>query len=171
MSRSGNTTIFEKTVIMAGALALAAGTAALAQEGKQTAGEIAKTATVKPVTQDMLDRAAADSNNFLHTNGDYTQQRFHPNKQINVSNVKRLHPAWVFQTEVKDSLETSPIVANGVMYVTTAFSHVYARDAGTGEELWHYKHAMGPITTYCCGPNNRGVEVLDDKVYLATLDA
>ncbi len=171
MSRSGNTTIFEKTVIMAGALALAAATAALAQEVKQTAGEIAKTATVKPVTQDMLDRAAADSNNFLHTNGDYTQQRFHPNKQINVSNVKRLHPAWVFQTEVKDSLETSPIVANGVMYVTTAFSHVYALDAGTGEELWHYKHAMGPITTYCCGPNNRGVEVLDDKVYLATLDA
>jgi PQQ-dependent dehydrogenase (methanol/ethanol family) len=85
--------------------------------------------------------------------------------------VKRLHAAWIFQTEVKESLETSPIVVNGVMYVTTSFSHVYALNAQTGEELWHYKHAMGPITTYCCGPNNRGVAVGEDKVYLGTLDA
>ena len=133
--------------------------------------EAAKAATVTPVTQVMLDRAAGDARNFLHTNGDYGQQRFYPNKQINTGNVKRLHPAWIFQTEVKELLETSPIVVNGVMYVTTLFSHVYALDAKTGEELWHYKHAMGPITTYCCGPNNRGVEVFEDKVFLATLDA
>jgi alcohol dehydrogenase (cytochrome c) len=123
------------------------------------------------VTPSMLERAATDANNFLHTNGDYTQKRFYPNGQINTSNVKRLHAAWIFQTEVKESLETSPIVVNGVMYVTTSFSHVYALDAQTGEELWHYKHALGPITTYCCGPNNRGVAVAEDKVYLATLDA
>ena len=94
-----------------------------------------------------------------------------PGKQINTSNVGKLHPAWIFQTEVKESLETTPIVVNGVMYVTTSFDHVYAINAKTGEEYWHYKHAMGPITTYCCGPNNRGVAVYDDKVYLATLDA
>ena len=57
------------------------------------------------------------------------------------------------------------------MYVSTSFSHVYALDAKTGEQLWHYKHAIGPVTTYCCGPNNRGVAVYEDKVYLATLDA
>ena len=57
------------------------------------------------------------------------------------------------------------------MYVTTSFSHVYALDAKTGAEIWHYKHKMGPVTTYCCGPNNRGVQVLGDLVYLATLDA
>jgi alcohol dehydrogenase (cytochrome c) len=55
--------------------------------------------------------------------------------------------------------------------VTTSFDHVYALNAKTGEEYWHYKHAMGPVTTYCCGPNNRGVAVYDDKVYLATLDS
>jgi len=77
----------------------------------------------------------------------------------------------MFQTEVKESLETTPIVVNGIMYVTTAFDHVYALDARTGEQLWHYKHAMGPITTYCCGPNNRGVAVYGDHVYLGTLDA
>ena len=119
----------------------------------------------------MLNKAAGDSNNFLHTNGDYTQQRYYPNKQITSRNVGRLRPAWIFQTEVKESMETSPIVVNGVMFITTSFSHVYALNAATGEELWHYKHNMGPITTYCCGPNNRGVAVLDDKVYLATLDS
>ena len=137
MSLLGKTAIFEKTVMFAGALALSVSTAAIsrAQEVKQTAGETAKAATVTPVTQEMLDHAAADAKNFLHTNGDYTQQRFYPNKQINASNVKQLHPAWIFQTEVKDTMETSPIVVNGVMYVTTAFSHVYALDAKTGEEL------------------------------------
>jgi len=130
-----------------------------------------KTAPGTAVTPDMLEHAASDGNNFLHTNGDYTQKRFYPNGQINTSNVKRLHAAWIFQTEVKESLETSPIVVNGTMYVTTSFSHVYALNAQTGEELWHYKHPLGPITTYCCGPNNRGVAVSGDKVYLATLDA
>jgi len=57
------------------------------------------------------------------------------------------------------------------MYVTTAYSHVYALNAKTGEMYWHYKHKMGPVTTFCCGPNNRGVAVYGDKVYLATLDA
>ncbi len=123
------------------------------------------------VTQDMLDRAAGDGNNFLHTNGDYDQTRYHPARQINTSNVKDLRPAWIFQTEVVDSLETSPIVVNGVMYVTTSFNHVYALDARTGEQIWHYKHNMGPITTYCCGPNNRGVAVYGDIVYMGTLDA
>ena len=57
------------------------------------------------------------------------------------------------------------------MYVTTAFDHVYALNAKTGEQIWEYKHKMGPMTTYCCGPNNRGVAVYGDKVYVATLDA
>ena len=142
-----------------------------AQEVKQPATDTAKPIAITPVTQDMLDRAATDGKNFLHTNGDYTQQRFYPNKQIGVGNVARLRPAWIFQTEVKESLETSPIVVNGVMYVTTSFSHVYALDAKTGEELWHFKPTLGPITTYCCGPNNRGVEVYEDKVFVATLDS
>jgi alcohol dehydrogenase (cytochrome c) len=124
-----------------------------------------------PVTQDLLDHAGADSKNFLHTNGDYRQQRYHPAKKITKSNVSDLRPAWIFQTEVKESLETSPIVVNGIMYVTTSYSHVYALDAKTGEEIWHYAHKMGPITTYCCGPNNRGVAVFENLVYLATLDA
>ena len=123
------------------------------------------------VSQDMLSRAAGDGNNFLHTNGNYAQTRYYPNSQINTTNVNKLRPAWVFQTEVTETLETTPIVVNGVMYVTTAFDHVYALNARTGEQLWHFKHKMGPVTTYCCGPNNRGVAVVGDMVYLGTLDA
>jgi alcohol dehydrogenase (cytochrome c) len=123
------------------------------------------------VSQDLLNRAAGDSQNFLLTNGDYTQKRFYPSKQINTQNVGKLRPAWIFQTEVKESMETSPIVVNGTMYVTTSFSHVYALNARTGEELWHYAPKLGPITTFCCGPNNRGVAVADNMVYVGTLDS
>jgi len=156
-----------------GAMALIASvmTSTIATKAADEIKNATKFGNMNTVTQDLLNRAGGDGNNFLHTNGDYSQSRFFPNKQINVSNVSKLRPAWVFQTEVKDTMETSPIVVNGVMYVTTAFDHVYALDARTGEELWHYKQKLGPITTYCCGPNNRGVAVLEDMVYLATLDA
>src|SRR5438270_3119062 len=163
---------FVKPIAGAVVFAFATICGASAQEVKQDTGtKTTKPANVTPVSQAMLDKAAGDSANFLHTNGDYNQQRFHPAKQINTGNVNKLHVAWVFQTDVRESLETSPIVVNGVMFVTTSFSHVYALDAKTGEQLWHYKHALGPITTYCCGPNNRGVAVYEDKVYLATLDS
>lgn len=123
------------------------------------------------VSQDMLNRAANDGNNFLHTNGNYEQTRYYPSKQINTQNVKNLRPEWIFQTEIVESLETTPIVVNGIMYVTTSFNHIYALNARTGEQIWHFKHKMGPITTYCCGPNNRGVAVFDDMLFMGTLDA
>jgi len=126
---------------------------------------------MQTVTQDLMDRAASDGNNFLHTNGNYQQTRYHPARQINVSNVHKLRPAWIFQTDLIETMETTPIVVNGVMYVTTAFNHVYALDARTGAQLWHYKHNMGPVTTFCCGPNNRGVAAYDNMVYMGTLDA
>ena len=138
-----------------------------AQEAKSASGH----ASVSPVTQQQLNAADKSLNNFLLTNGNYAQTRFHPARQILRENVKKLHVAWIFQTDVKESLETSPIVVDGVMYVTTSFSHVYALDAKTGAQLWHYSHKMGLVTTYCCGPNNRGVQVLGDLVYVATLDS
>jgi PQQ-dependent dehydrogenase (methanol/ethanol family) len=156
----------------AAALALAGAVAANAQsEVKQGGGGGAMAAPAANVTQEMLNGAGGDSKNFLATNGDYNQRRFYPGKQINTKNVKDLRVAWIFQTDIRESMETSPIVVNGVMYVTTSFDHLYALNAQTGEQLWHYKHDMGPITVYCCGPNNRGAAVYGDKVYIATLDA
>jgi alcohol dehydrogenase (cytochrome c) len=142
-----------------------------AQETKQESKSVLGQAPVSPVTQQQLNSADTNATSFLLTNGNYAQTRFHPAKQIDRGNVKKLHVAWIFQTDVKESLETSPIVVDGVMYVTTSFSHVYALDAKTGTQLWHYNHKMGLVTTYCCGPNNRGVQVLGDLVYVATLDS
>jgi alcohol dehydrogenase (cytochrome c) len=153
------------------ALTFAAGLAFAPSAGAQEVKGATKYGDMLTVTQDLLNRAAGDGNNFLHTNGDYFQRRFYPNRQINVSNVSKLRPAWIFQMEVKESLETTPIVVNGVMYVTSSFNHVYALDARTGEQIWHYKHKMGPVSVYCCGPNNRGVAVYGDMVYMGTLDA
>lgn len=156
---------------VAGALALAVSFMTMGSASSQEVKSAVKYGDMTTVTQDLLNRAESDGNNFLLTNGDYWQRRYYPNTQINTANVARLHPAWIFQTEVKESLETSPLIVNGVMYVTTSFSHVYALNARTGEELWHYKHKLGPVTTYCCGPNNRGVAAYGDMVYLATLDS
>jgi alcohol dehydrogenase (cytochrome c) len=166
MTRTGT------TMLLAAAMALPLTALAAAQEtgGGGGAGN-AKAPAVTSVSQSMLNNAAKDAKNFLATNGNYDQTRFHPANQITSKNVKGLHVAWLFQTDIKDSLETSPIVVNGVMYVTTSFDHVYALNAQTGEQIWHYKHEMGPITVYCCGPNNRGVAVYGDMVYLATLDS
>jgi alcohol dehydrogenase (cytochrome c) len=123
------------------------------------------------VTQTQLNNAGMQTDNWLHTNGDYAQTRFYSGKQINAGNVKNLRPAFTFQTEVRESMETAPIVVDGIMYMTTSFNHVYALDAVTGKEFWHYTHKMGPITTFCCGPNNRGVAIEGGKLFMGTLDA
>ncbi len=123
------------------------------------------------VSQAKLDAADKDGANFLHSNMNYAQTRYYPAAQINTTNVAKLRPAFQFQTEVLESMETAPIVVDGVMYITTSYNHVYALDAATGKEFWHYKHKMGAVTTFCCGPNNRGVAVMGDRLYMGTLDA
>ena len=155
------------------AIALAAGTgAATAQEVQGAATKMAREIKKNvAVSQEMLNKAGANPNVWLHSNGSYEQTRYYPGKQINASNVKNLKPAFVFQTQVLESMETAPIVVDGVMFLTTSYNHVHAIDATTGEEYWHYKHKMGPITTFCCGPNNRGVAIGDGRVYMGTLDA
>ncbi|MFN0314592.1 MAG: pyrroloquinoline quinone-dependent dehydrogenase [Burkholderiales bacterium] len=162
-------------------LKLLALAALLSATGSVVAGEIQGGGTttasnpmspkLAPVTQAMLDASENDKNNWLHSNMSYTNSRYYSADQINAGNVHKLKPAFIFQTEVKESMETSAIVMNGVMYITTSYNHVYALDAVTGKQFWHYKHKMGPVTTYCCGPNNRGVAISDGHVFMGTLDA
>ncbi len=123
-----------------------------------------------PVTDSQLLNAANDSGNWLTYGGNYANTRYARSTQINRWNVKNLVPKWVFQTGVMGSFETTPIVVGDKMYITTPYNHVFALDARTGKELWHYEHKLG-TTIFCCGPNNRGVAVYGDKVYMATLDA
>jgi glucose dehydrogenase len=137
------------------------------QQGKMEGGGVWKI----DVSQAGLAGAGGQGANWLHTNGNYDQTRYYPGAQINKTNVKNLRPAFVVQTEVVESMETAPIVVDGIMYFTTSYDHVYAVDATTGKQFWHYKHKMGPVTTFCCGPNNRGVAVSGGRLFLGTLDS
>jgi alcohol dehydrogenase (cytochrome c) len=119
---------------------------------------------------DALVHAGGQSANWLVYGGNLANTRYVPNDEINVGNVGDLKLQWIFQTGIIGSFENTPIVEDGVMYVTTPYNHVFAIDARTGRELWHYEHKLG-TTIFCCGPNNRGVALADDKVYMATLDA
>jgi glucose dehydrogenase len=158
-----------------GVLAAAVALAAFGATAQEIQGGAAPTGSPVPksiaVSQAKLDAADKDGANFLHSNMNYAQTRYYPATQINTGNVAKLKPAFLFQTEVLESMETAPIVVDGIMYITTSYNHVYALDAVTGKEFWHYKHKMGPVTTYCCGPNNRGVAIMNDRLYMGTLDA
>src|SRR6266545_4355502 len=166
---------FVRLMAAAAASTLAFGFAVIcsAQEtpGAATTTMRPMSSSLAPVTQAMLDGAGKDSKHWLHPNGSYEQTRFYTGNQINAKNVAKLKPAFVFQTAVLESMETAPIVDNGVMFLTTSFNHVYAIDAATGEEFWHYKHKLGPIVTVCCGNNNRGVAISEGKLYMGTIDA
>lgn len=98
-------------------------------------------------------------------------QRFSALTQINQQNVNRLQPAWTVNTGIKATFQATPIVVNGVMYVSLPFNHVVALNAATGEQLWKYTHERKTDWPLCCGPANRGVAVADGKVFIGTIDA
>ena len=157
---------------VAGAFVVGCIGSAFAQEISGGATTSARPMAKSPnVSQGALDNGAKETGNWLHSNGSYEQTRYYAGNQINAANVGKLKPAFVFQTAVLESMETAPLVVDGVMYLTTSFNHVYAIDAVTGEEYWHYKHKLGPIVTVCCGNNNRGVAIEGGKLYMGTIDA
>ena len=102
----------------------------------------------------------------------YDNQRFSPLTQITPQTIARLTPRSIIQVTIPrpGGLQTSPIVADGVMYVTTSYDAIAAFDLRTHEQLWRYEHKIGPAN-FCCGPNNRGAAVGNGLVYMGTLDA
>ena len=127
-------------------------------------------AAAAPVDDARLLAADADAANWLLPGRDYADRRFSPLRQIDASTVKRLAPKWIYQTGTAATFQTSPIVADGVMYLSAPFSHVMAVDAKTGREIWRYEH-KSRTRKLCCGPANRGVAVGYGKIFVATVDA
>ncbi len=130
-----------------------------------------------PATGDML-LNAQQSGDWLMYGGNYWNNRHSPLNTINTTNVKNLVPRWVFQTgsEQNASLETTPVVVNGIIYFTSAVAPnnlVFAYDLKTGKPVWQkeLKIASNAFGVACCGRNNRGVAVANGMVYVATLDA
>ena len=116
--------------------------------------------------------ADREAGNWLTHGRTYSEQRFSPLEQINTENVDQLGLAWSYEMRMPRGAEATPIVVDGVMYVTSAWSIVYALDAATGEELWVYDpevpHERG--ASACCDVGNRGVTVWNGRVYVGTLD-
>jgi len=115
--------------------------------------------------------AEADPDNWLMYGRDYGNQRFSPLTAIRRENLSNLVPVWSFQTGVADGLEATPLYVDGVIFLSTSWNHVFAIDARTGAELWHYRRHLPAKLTYCCGPVNRGPAISGGTLYLATLDA
>ena len=124
-----------------------------------------------PVTNESLINSDAQPQNWLHYSGNYSSQRYSGLDQVNAGNASQLEMQWAFQLRALDRAETTPLVVDGVMFVTEAPSNVIALDARTGEQYWRYNYPLGDELNFCCGRNNRGVAILGDRLFMSTLDA
>jgi alcohol dehydrogenase (cytochrome c) len=128
------------------------------------------------VSAERIANARSEPHNWLTYYGAYDGQRFSSLNQINAGNVASLRPAWVFQSAPIGlvaspphfSLEAAPIVVDGVMFLSGFDGHVWAIDAATGEELWHYRHQIPLDIPLCCGNVNRGVAVANGRVFYSS---
>ncbi|HVD45509.1 MAG TPA: PQQ-binding-like beta-propeller repeat protein, partial [Rubrobacter sp.] len=137
-----------------------------------------------PVAKDVtyeriLDAREGEPHNWITYYGAYDGKRYSLLDQINKDNVKRLTPAFVFQSGSQGlhagpstyAFEAAPLVVDGVMFVSGWDGFLWCLDAKTGQTLWQYKHAIPFDVSLCCGNVNRGVAVANGKVFLATLNA
>ena len=122
------------------------------------------------VTDELI--AAAGADEWLSYGRDYGEQRFSPLTQISADNVADLGLAWYADLDTARGQEATPLVHDGVLYVSTAWSKVLAFDARTGQPKWAYDPEVPreTLAVACCDAVNRGVALYGDKVYVATLD-
>ena len=123
------------------------------------------------VAFERLRDAADEPRNWLTYSGGYFSQRHSRLEQIAPGNVGDLALQWVYQTPVMGTWQATPIVVDGVMYLTQRPNDIVALDARTGRVYWIYRYPTPADHRACCQANNRGVAVLGDKVFMATLDA
>jgi alcohol dehydrogenase (cytochrome c) len=123
------------------------------------------------VSSERLLGAAQEPQNWLTYSGSYMSQRHTTLGQITPDNVKNLEQKWVFQVDSLQNFEATPLVVDGIMYFTQPINDVVALDAKTGRAFWVYKYTPNPAAKPCCGSVNRGLAILGDTLYLATLDA
>ena len=124
-----------------------------------------------PVTWERILNAADEPDNWLMYSGTFSSQRFSRLDQIHTGNVGDLELKWTYQIPVVDRAETTPLVVDGVMFITEAPSNLVAVDAATGGVFWRYDHELPEDLRLCCGRNNRGVSILGNTLYMSTLDA
>ncbi len=123
------------------------------------------------VSSDRLAQAEREPRNWLTYSGSYASQRYSTLTQITPLNVRMLEQKWVFQAESLQKFETTPLVVNGVIYLTQPPNDVVALDGRTGRPFWIYQYRPAPDAKPCCGSVNRGLAILGEVLFMATLDA
>jgi alcohol dehydrogenase (cytochrome c) len=123
------------------------------------------------VTFDRILHADKEPQNWLTYSGTTLGQRYSPLKQITPDNVKDLTMQWAFQARSTEKFEATPLVVDGMMYVTQAPNDVVALDAATGEIKWLYSYSVSRDARPCCGRINRGLAILGNTLYMGTIDA
>ena len=123
------------------------------------------------VTYERLRNAAKEPHNWLTYGGDYFSHRYSLLTQITPANVKSLGLAWAYQSPMAGSWQATPLVVDGIMYLTQRPNDVVALDAATGRVFWMYRYVSASDLVVCCGANNRGVAILGETLFMGTLDA
>ena len=123
------------------------------------------------VSYERLLHTEREPENWLTYSGDYAGRRYSSLDQITPANVKALEQKWVFQTDSVQKFEATPLVVDGVIYLTQPPNDVIALDARTGRVFWIYYYRPSPDSRACCGLVNRGLAILGDTLFMATVDA
>ena len=123
------------------------------------------------VSYDRILHAANTPADWLTYSGSYLGHRYSPLTQINTTNVARLKLAWMYQTNDLNQFEGTPLVADGVMYISEPPSNAAALDLKSGRPLWVYRRTPPSDVRTCCGQVNRGLAILGNTVFLGTMDA
>ena len=127
--------------------------------------------SAQEITSNDLIDGLKNQQRWLAYSGDYAGQRNSPLTQITTENVYKLAARWAFQSGVLGKFEATPIVIDGILYVTGQDNHAWALDARTGRSIWRYRRGLPEQLSLCCGAVNRGFAVYKDRLYMATLDA
>lgn len=123
------------------------------------------------VSWERLKNAANEPGAWLTYHGSNKSTHHSGLKEITPENVGKLELKWAWQAESLEKFETTPLVVDGVMYLTEAPNKLAAVDPATGRGYWVYEHKMPEVTYPCCGKVNRGVAILDNTLFMGTLDA
>ena len=124
------------------------------------------------VNTERLTTGNLDGGNWMSHGRTYSEQRHSPLSQISAETISDLGLVWSFDLDTKRGIESTSLVIDGVMYMTSAWSIVYALDATTGKLLWKYnpKVAKDKQRHACCDVVNRGVAAWEGKIFLGTFD-
>ncbi|WP_428101120.1 PQQ-binding-like beta-propeller repeat protein [Candidatus Rariloculus sp.] len=116
--------------------------------------------------------ANAEPGNWLSYGRTYDEQRYSPLDQVTTGNIGELGLAWFADIPLNRGQESTPIVVDGVIYLSSSWSNVFAYDAATGEQLWRYDPEVPRewAINVCCGMVNRGVAAWNGRIYVGTLD-